>query len=162
MSVKGAGKTLTLENIPVGDLWVLGGQSNMAFPLSNLVNGELEIVSANFPEIRQIRIPQLLGTENRKSFPLHYQWSDWSSRHFKQGYWETCTPETVRSLSGMGYVFARRIHMATKVPIGVINTARGGTTVENALDVPTALGGGGATPCAPVCRGKRSAHPGLH
>ena len=130
LTVKGANKTLTLENILVGDLWVLGGQSNMAFPIKNLVNGQLEIVSANFPEIRHIKIPQLIGPELKKSFPIFYQWSNWSGRHNKQGNWQVCTPETVTDLSGMGYVFARRIHMATKVPIGVINTSRGGTTVE--------------------------------
>ena len=33
LTVKGATKTLTLDNILVGDVWVLGGQSNMEFPL---------------------------------------------------------------------------------------------------------------------------------
>ena len=46
MTVKGKSTTLTLENILVGDVWVLGGQSNMEFPISNVDDGELEIVSA--------------------------------------------------------------------------------------------------------------------
>ena len=36
----------------------------------------------------------------------------------------------MRELSGIGYVFARRIHMASEVPIGIIDASRGGTTVE--------------------------------
>jgi sialate O-acetylesterase len=128
--IKGKDKTLTLEDILIGDIWVLGGQSNMEFEIAKLVDGQLEIVSANFPKIRHITIPQLDGPELKKDFPRHYKWSSWSNRHFKQGYWETCTPETVRLLSGMGYVFARRIHMATQVPIGVVDVSRGGTTVE--------------------------------
>lgn len=130
LTVKGGNQTLTLENILVGDLWVLGGQSNMEFPIKHEVDGPLEMVSANFPQIRHINIPRLIGPEYGKSFPLHYQWSDWSGSHIKQGFWETCSPETVGDLSAIGYVFARRIHMATQVPIGVIDTSRGGTTVE--------------------------------
>ena len=41
-----------------------------------------------------------------------------------------CTPDIVRELSAIGYVFARRVHMASNVPIGVIDASRGGTTVE--------------------------------
>jgi sialate O-acetylesterase len=33
LTVQGKEKTLTLENILVGGLWVLGGQSNMEFPI---------------------------------------------------------------------------------------------------------------------------------
>ena len=45
MTIKGGkSETLVLENILVGDVWVLGGQSNMEFPLSRIENGNLEIV----------------------------------------------------------------------------------------------------------------------
>ena len=57
MTVKGKDATLTLENILVGDVWILGGQSNMEFPISNVDDGEMEIVSANFPQIRLLTIP---------------------------------------------------------------------------------------------------------
>lgn len=130
MTVKGKAATLTLENILVGDVWVLGGQSNMEHPISRIENGELEIASANLPEIRIMTVPQLTGPEERKAFPRMYQWSGWFKRHFRQGYWDVCSPETVQNLSGIGYVFARRLHMVSQVPIGVIDTSIGGTTVE--------------------------------
>ncbi|MBX2851888.1 MAG: sialate O-acetylesterase [Phycisphaeraceae bacterium] len=131
MTIKAEGKTLTLDNVLVGDVWVLGGQSNMEFELAKVENGHLEIISANFPEMRILSIPQgEAPTEHNKSFPSIYQWSSWSSRHFKKGTWDVLTPEIARELSAIGYVFARRIHMATKVPIGVIDASRGGTTVE--------------------------------
>ena len=44
LTVKGETTTLTLKNILVGDVWVLGGQSNMEFPLDRIENGQLEIV----------------------------------------------------------------------------------------------------------------------
>ena len=130
MTVQGKDKTITLENILVGDIWVLGGQSNMEFPLSNVENGALEIVSANFPAIRILTVPAQNGAEVKQGFPRLHEWSGWSSRHFRKGDWDVCTPETVRELSAIGYVFARRLHMASQIPIGVIDTSRGGTCVE--------------------------------
>jgi sialate O-acetylesterase len=130
MEVKGKNKTLVLGNILVGDVWVLGGQSNMEFPLAKVENGQLEIISANYPEIRILTVPSGQGPELRQGFARLHQWSDWSGRHFRKGDWDVCTPETVRELSAIGYVFARRVHKASNVPIGVIDASRGGTTVE--------------------------------
>lgn len=129
--VKGKSDTLTLDNILVGDVWVLGGQSNMEFELAKVENGNLEIISANHPEIRVLTIPYgEAPVEHDKSFPEIYQYSSWFGRHFKKGSWDVCTPEIAKDLSAIGYVFARRIHKASGVPIGVIDASRGGTTVE--------------------------------
>lgn len=131
LTVRSKSDQFTLDNILIGDVWVLGGQSNMEFELAKVENGHLEIISANYPEIRILSIPVAEAPlDHQASFPQIYQWSDWSSRHFKKGYWEVCTPEVAKDLSAIGYVFARRIHMAAGVPIGVIDTSRGGTTVE--------------------------------
>lgn len=136
MTVKGASETLALDNVLVGDVWVLGGQSNMEFPLSNIENGDLEIVSANFPEIRLLTIPSRNGPEKLKSFARLQEWSDWSNRHFRKGDWDVCTPGTVPEMSAIGYIFARRLYMASQVPIGVIDASRGGTTVETWIPEP--------------------------
>ena len=130
IAIKGKDQILTLKNILIGDVWVLGGQSNMEFPIVKVDNGDLEVVSANFPNIRLLTVPQQNGPDAKASFPRWYQWSDWSKEHHRQGYWDVCSPETVRSMSAIGYVFARRIYMATQVPIGVINASRGGTCIE--------------------------------
>jgi len=128
--VQGQSKKIELDNILIGDIWLLGGQSNMEFEIAKVENGDLEIASANFPNIRLFTVPQANGPDKRENFPALYQWSDWSSRHFRQGYWDDCTPETVRDMSAIGYTFARRLHMASQIPIGVIDVSRGGTTVE--------------------------------
>lgn len=130
LTVQGRQKTLTLENVLVGDVWLLGGQSNMEFPLSRIENGKLEIVSANYENIRILTIPAQNGPDNRPGFARLHEWSGWFGRHYRKGDWDVCSPEIVRELSAIGYVFARRIHMATQVPIGVIDVSRGGTTVE--------------------------------
>ena len=130
LTVRGREKSIELENILVGDIWLLGGQSNMEFEIAKVENGDLEIASANFPNIRLFTVPQQNGPDPKKNFPLIYQWSDWSGQHFRQGYWDVCTPRTVREMSAIGYTFARRIHMATRIPIGIIDTSRGGSVVE--------------------------------
>lgn len=130
LTVKGAQETLTLDNILIGDVWVLGGQSNMEFPLDRIENGQLEIVSANYSNLRILTVPALNGPTPKRGFPRLHEWSDWFGRHYRKGDWDVCTPEIARELSAIGYVFARRVHMATQVPIGVIDASRGGTTVE--------------------------------
>ena len=130
IAIKGKSKALALDNILVGDVWVLGGQSNMEFELAKVENGPLEIVSANYPQIRLLTVPYGQGPEYKQGFARLHEWSDWFGRHFRKGDWNVCTPETVREFSAIGYVFARRIHMAGNVPIGVIDASRGGTTVE--------------------------------
>lgn len=130
MTITGEKKTLTLENILVGDVWVLGGQSNMEFPLDRIENGQLEIVSANYSNIRILTIPAANGPDNKSGFPRLHEWSGWFGQHYRKGDWDDCSPEIARELSAIGYVFARRIHMATQIPIGVIDASRGGTTVE--------------------------------
>ncbi|MGL4421506.1 MAG: hypothetical protein ACRCZF_12625 [Gemmataceae bacterium] len=128
--VQGKANKIELDNVLVGDVWLLGGQSNMEFEITRVEGGPLEIVSANFKNIRLFSVPQLNGPDEQKAFPRMYQWSDWFGQHFRQGYWDVCTPETVQEMSAIGYIFARRIHMATQVPIGVIDVSRGGTSLE--------------------------------
>ena len=136
LNIKGKDQNLTLENVLIGDVWVLGGQSNMEEPLNNVENGKLEIVSANYPGIRILTVPAQNGPETKKGFARLHEWSSWSNRHFRKGDWDVCSPEIARELSAIGYVFARRLHMAAQVPIGVIDASRGGTTVETWTPTP--------------------------
>lgn len=130
MTIKGADATLTFENILIGDVWVLAGQSNMEHPISRIEDGKLEIVSANFPQIRIMTVPHQNGPEACRAFPRQYQWNSWFKQHNRQGFWDVCTPETIRDFSGIGYVFVRRLHLAAQVPIGVLDASVGGTTLE--------------------------------
>ena len=129
ITVQGKDGKIELTNILVGDVWVLAGQSNMEFEIRKLEEGPLEIISANFDQIRLFTVPQQNGPEVKKAFPRQYQWSSFFSQHFRQGYWDVCSPDTVEDMSGIGYIFGRRIHMATRVPIGLVDVSRGGTTL---------------------------------
>ena len=130
LHARSGGKTIILENILIGDVWLLGGQSNMEHPLSRVEQGDLEIVSANFPEIRILTVPQQNGAVEKLGFPRLYEWHSFFNTHYRKGDWDVCEPEIVKELSAIGYVFARRLHMATGVPIGVVDISRGGTCLE--------------------------------
>ena len=130
MTIAGKAETLKLENILLGDVWVLGGQSNMEFPITKVDDGELEIVSANFPQIRLLTMPQGKGFGSVASFERLHEWSDFFNEHFRKGDWEVCSPAAVREFSAIGYIFGRRLFMASQVPIGLIDASIGGTTVE--------------------------------
>ncbi|MEO1526633.1 MAG: hypothetical protein AAFX06_14450 [Planctomycetota bacterium] len=130
MVIQSGEQRLTLENLLVGDVWILGGQSNMEFELAKVENGNLEIISANYPQIRILTVPYGIGPEAKPGFARLHEYSSWFGRHFRKGDWDVCTPEIARELSAIGFVFARRVHQATQVPIGVIDASRGGTTVE--------------------------------
>jgi sialate O-acetylesterase len=130
MTIEGKDVKITLENVLIGDIWVVGGQSNMEFRISGVDDGDLEVASANFPEIRLLSIPKILGPELKKDFPRAAEFSRLTGGTTIDGDWQVCSPETVGGFSAIGYVMARRIHMVTQFPIGVINTSRGGTLVE--------------------------------
>jgi len=108
--------TITLTNILVGDVWLCSGQSNMAWWLNVCDNAKEEIANAKHPGIRFLNItgqPILPAPgDNIRST------------------WAVCTPQTAKDFSGVGYFFGREIHERIGVPIGLIGSAVGGTSVE--------------------------------
>jgi len=135
ITVNGKDESIKLDNILVGDIWLLGGQSNMEHPICRTEDGELEIASANYPNIRILTVPAQNGPSVKTGFPRLYEWHSFFNQHYRKGDWDVCTPEIVYELSGIGVVFARRIHMAAQIPIGVIDVSRGGTNLETWLPI---------------------------
>ncbi len=130
MKVSGKASSVLFTNVLVGDVWVLGGQSNMEFDLARIFHGDVEILSAHFPNIRLMTIPSSANLEPQKDFERINEYDGWYERYDKKGFWFICTPETVPTFSGLGYIFGRRLFMASQVPIGMIDVSVGGTTVE--------------------------------
>ncbi|MEA1875759.1 MAG: sialate O-acetylesterase [Bacteroidota bacterium] len=139
MSANGNGQTLKvtngeeivlLQDVLIGDVWVLTGQSNMEFDLKRIHHGDVEIASAHFPEIRLLTVPYKATPDPQKCFERLNEWDGWYGRYDVKGFWLKCNPETVPTFSGLGYIFGRRVHMASQVPIGLVDVSVGGTTVE--------------------------------
>jgi len=128
--VKGKENTVTCENVLVGDVWILGGQSNMEDTISYIYHGDVEVASANLPSIRLLTIPVCANPKPQTDFPRIDEFNAWTNQTEKKGSWFVCSPETVHRFSAIGYVFGRRLYLAGMVPIGLIDTSVGGTTVE--------------------------------
>lgn len=130
LKISGVGNSFVFRNILVGDVWIMGGQSNMEFDLSRIFQGDAEVVSANFPEIRLMTVPRAAGQNPVVDFKPLNEYDSWFDQYEEKGSWLICSPETVKKFSGLGYIFGRRVYMASQIPIGLIDVSRGGTTVE--------------------------------
>ncbi len=114
LTVKGK-NTVKFEDVLVGEVWICSGQSNMQWSVNASYDPDLEKLSANFPKIRLISVPQVGTQEPQDTF---------------NGMWQLCTPETVGGFSAVGYFFGRQLHETLNVPIGLINDAWGGSACE--------------------------------
>jgi len=111
-----------LEDILMGDVWVMHGQSNMAFPLGKVQHADMESAQAHLPLLRLFSI-----TTNEQSDLQE----DIRADAITTGGWVVSTPETAREFSAIGYVFGSRLQRALQIPIGVIKNARGGAAIES-------------------------------
>ncbi|MCM8536482.1 MAG: sialate O-acetylesterase [Lentisphaeraceae bacterium] len=110
-----ASNEIKFANVMFGEVWLCSGQSNMGWTVSNSYDADLESMTANFPNIRLIKVP-LVGTQEPQK--------NINSK------WEVCTPETVKSFSAVGYFYGRTLHQSTKIPVGLIMDAWGGSACE--------------------------------
>ena len=106
---------ISFDNVMVGEVWICSGQSNMAWSVDRANDPDLEALTANFPNIRLISVPQVGTQEPKADF---------------NGKWQVCTPQTVEQFSAVGYFFGRRLHQTLDVPIGLIDNAWGGSACE--------------------------------
>ena len=111
---------VSIKDIYSGDVWLCAGQSNMEMMMQRLrddFSEEWEI--KDFPLIRQFKVPQ--------------EWDFSSPREdISGGSWLCASKETLHEFSGTAWFFAKKMYakLDKKVPIGLVNTAWGGTPIE--------------------------------
>ena len=88
LSVKGKSSSLSYANVLVGEVWLCSGQSNMGWAVNSSDESDLEIMTANYSELRLISIPQVGTQEPQGDF---------------NGQWEATTPEVAKNFSAVGY-----------------------------------------------------------
>ena len=116
MTIQNGTEALTYKNILVGDVWLCSGQSNMAWIVANSKDAAKEIKMASDDYIRQFKVP----LEGSKTL----------SDRLPGGSWVECSPETVGEFTAVGYFFARHLRNGNRVPIGLINSSWGGSSIE--------------------------------
>lgn len=126
MAASGQGATMTiaagraadrieLTDVLVGEVWLCSGQSNMQWPVRWSRDAEQEAAAADHPALRLFRIPQTRADEPRSDV---------------EAAWQLCTPATVSDFSAVGYFFGRALQQELDAPIGLIQSAWGGTLAE--------------------------------
>jgi sialate O-acetylesterase len=115
-------RSLVLDDVLVGDVWICSGQSNMEMPLKQdqfFADEKPQIANAN---LRLFKVPAL-----------------WSASPASRmiGNWTPCNEATAAEFSAAGYYFGRQLQQEIDVPIGLIQAAIGGTPSENWTPGPT-------------------------
>ncbi|GAA5481638.1 GDSL-type esterase/lipase family protein [Haloferula sargassicola] len=114
-------RTVTVDDLLVGDVWLASGQSNMERRLG-LQDGQKPIIgweeavrTAELPLLREYHMPRVI--------------SDAPVRD-ERGGWVVCTPETAEDFSAVGFFFGRDLQRNLNIPIGIIHSSWGGTRAE--------------------------------
>ena len=118
------GNSVAFDNVLFGEVFLLGGQSNMGWALNQCYDGSVknllykeEIASSANDSIRCM----LVWPEASKE-PVDFLESTRS--------WEAAKPETVPFWSACGYFFGKRLNELLNVPVGLIHACMGGTPIE--------------------------------
>ena len=136
MSIYSKEDSIILNNILIGDVWLLSGQSNMEWPLSQemhfneeknqLVGSTLRFFDTKF-------IGKGVYAEKYSEAAL----TRLTSKTFYSGEWETGEMPPIKNLSAVGYYFAKEIINKVDIPIGLINMAIGGAPIETFISIET-------------------------
>ena len=114
LSVTGP-RAVEVANILIGDVWVCSGQSNMEWDVKSTDRAAEEIAAADHPNIRLFKVPRVAALKPLMTVDAR---------------WDVCSPATIAEFSAVGYFFGRDIEREVKVPIGLIESAWGGTIAE--------------------------------
>ena len=122
MTVSAGDTSIVVKNILAGEVWFCSGQSNMEMPVTGwppndtIMHSKTAIAGASIPEIRLFNVQKIISGK-----PLDEC----------TGKWEVCTPETVQQFSATAFFFGRKLHSELNVPVGLIESAWGGTPSES-------------------------------
>ncbi|MCY2952547.1 MAG: hypothetical protein NTU53_11305 [Planctomycetota bacterium] len=131
LAVVGKNK-IELTDILVGDIWLCSGQSNMSFGLGGC-NAPEDIKSADYP---LIRFRGYWGSwsgplmEDLQEKPRYRVATEEDLARLKS--WKRIVPDgkEIGDCPAVGFYFARKVYRETGVPIGILEAAIGGSSIE--------------------------------
>jgi sialate O-acetylesterase len=122
LSISNQNEKIEYKDVFVGEVWVSSGQSNAQLPMERLFYSYPEEFSLKKNDnIRMI------------TMPISYAF-DGPRDTVENPKWVCASPETMGSLSGTAYFFAKKLYSELKVPVGIINASQGGSPVESWMD----------------------------
>lgn len=122
ITVTAGDEKVVLENVLIGDVWVMSGQSNMAWSLDKTIERDLLAPQADLPQLRLMKFTNNEQQDLQKDFPTEV---------VVNGGWFVSTPEDAPAMSAIGYSFGANLQRSLGIPIGIIDTSRGGASIES-------------------------------
>ena len=118
MMVSSGESKITVKDILFGDIWLCSGQSNMQLLTKESDASEQKLMVAVREELRLCTVGKSSSTKPQAKADIK---------------WRTCTQDTARNFSAVGYYFGSELIKSAAVsgvPIGLIDSSFGGTTCE--------------------------------
>ncbi len=113
------GDVTTLNNVMIGEVWLCSGQSNMEMSVRESKDYEREKAEADqYPNIRLLTVEKTTSARKADDFKA------------VDGGWQVCSSATISDFSAAGYFFGRDINKYRNVPVGLIDSSWGGTSIE--------------------------------
>ncbi len=113
-----SGKTITIKNIVIGEVWIAGGQSNMQWSIarSSFKNEAKTLCKQTAANIRWIKIPYRVSRK-----PL----SDVNAQ------WSIVDEGNLDGMSAVAFNYAAHLQQRLGKPVGIIQCCIGGTVAES-------------------------------
>src|SRR5450631_466848 len=115
ITIKGR-NTIVLENVMIGEVWVCSGQSNMEMSESwGLPDVKSELPACYTNNIHFFHIPRTTSAAPQDDCRAN---------------WTICDSNQLKGFSAVGYFFAKKLGKDLNTPVGIIESAWGGTCAE--------------------------------
>jgi hypothetical protein len=111
------GKSASLNDIMVGDVYLCSGQSNMEFALRQSTNAWATLSGPGNSQLRFLNVPKASEFAPQDDIRPGAQW-------------KVVAQDTVGDASAVCFYMARSLQAKFKVPVGFVNASWGGTTIQ--------------------------------
>ncbi|MBL7220078.1 MAG: hypothetical protein ISS69_08185, partial [Phycisphaerae bacterium] len=109
-----AGKTVTLKNILVGEVWVASGQSNMQWKVAKSSCNKLSVkAKGNVAPIREFEVTSVYSAPH----PIERATGSWKNGEYT-------------NYSAIAFAFAHKLYGELDVPIGILNCCFSSTSIQ--------------------------------